>query len=357
MQGALTQALDGDGHRCHADERVQIMIESGDGWFVADSAGMAQGPLTRAQLQALRDAGTVSDEHLVWTLREAEWVPLRRALGIRYASADLPGSGKSQAARAPATELAQPPKSAATTPPAARAKPPAGKAPLPGTGPAQPSDDWRKSLHGKSPAAVADALLASAKSGQIAEKRERAAEGLRRLVARQIDLAVLGGIGWALLSVIGLRLGLWTLGSPQSELQEFGFFVPALLLLAALPLEAVAVGLSGYTPGRLLLGLRVVDRMGSAPGLNLGWQRAVRVALLGQALLIMPFSLVAYGVAFAGLVGSGRTHWDRALNLTIRSTPLSANRWSAALFGLAIAWSLWYQGVWMRLAYEALLAL
>lgn len=331
------------------------MIESGDGWFVADDAGMAQGPYTRAQLQALRDSRAVSDDHLVWTLREAEWVPLRRALGIRYASADLPVSAKSQAARAPASEREPPAKSPAKTPPAARAKPPQGKAPLPGTGPAQPSDDWRKSLQGKSPAAVADALLVSAKTGAIAEKRERAAQGLRRLVARQIDLAVLGGIGWAVLSVIGLRLGLWTLNSPQVEVAQFGFFVPALLLVAALPLEAVAVGLSGYTPGRLLLGLRVVNRQGSAPGLGLGWQRASRVALLGQALLIMPFSLVAYGFAFARLVTDGRTQWDRALDLRISSTPLTANRWWAALAVLAIAWSLWFEGVWMRLAYEALL--
>lgn len=333
------------------------MIESGDGWFVADSEGLAQGPFTRVQLQALRDSGKVADENLVWTLRESEWVPLRRALGIRYASADLPNAGKTEAPRSPPAAESRAQKTAArkSPPPTTKAVP--GAPPLPGTGPARPDDDWRRSLHGKSPAAVADALLNSARSGELAEKRERAAQGLRRLLARQIDLAVLGGIGWALLSVIGLRLGLWTLGSPKVELQEFGFFVPALLLLAALPLEAVALGLTGYTPGRLLLGLRVVDRNGAAPGLNLGWQRAGRVALLGQALLIMPFTLVAYGFAFAGLVGTGRTHWDRALNLSIRSTPLTSNRWWAALAVLVIAWSLWFDGVWMRLAYEALLTL
>ena len=323
------------------------MIESGDGWFVADSEGLAQGPFTRAQLQALRDEGKVADDNLVWTLREAEWVPLRRALGIRYASADLPQAGKSQGARSPARS----PEQTAKTPATSRASP----ALLPGTSPVRPSDDWRRSVHGSSPAAAADALLAAAKSGEIAEKRERAAQGLRRLLARQIDLALLGGIGWALLSVIGLRLGLWSLGSPQQELATFAFFVPALLVLAALPLEAVAVGLSGYTPGRALLGLQVVDHSGKAPGLNIGWQRAIRVALLGQAFLIMPLQLVAWGFAFAGLVGSGRTHWDRALNLTIRSTPLSANRWSAALAALAIAWALWFEGLWMRLAYELLL--
>lgn len=333
------------------------MIESGDGWFVADREGLAQGPFTRAQLQALRDNGTVADDNLVWTLREAEWVPLRRALGIRYASADLPQAGKSPPARTTAPVAAPSPEPAAKSSSATRPAQRPSKAPLPGTAPVRPSDDWRPSLQGKSPAAVADALLTAAKTGQIAQKRDLAAQALRRLIARQIDLAVLGGIGWALLSVIGFRLGLWSLGSPKIELETFAFFVPALLVLAALPLEAVAIGLSGFTPGRALLGLRVVNRSGKAPGLNIGWQRAGRVALLGQAFLIMPFNLVAYGIAFAGLVGNGRTHWDRALDLSIRSTPLSANRWSAALAVLVVAWALWLEGVWMRLAFELLLAL
>ena len=50
------------------------MIESGDGWFVADNNGLARGPLSRAELQALRESGKIGDEHLVWTLRQAEWV-------------------------------------------------------------------------------------------------------------------------------------------------------------------------------------------------------------------------------------------------------------------------------------------
>ncbi|MCB1613144.1 MAG: DUF4339 domain-containing protein, partial [Xanthomonadales bacterium] len=66
------------------------MIESGDGWFVADREGQATGPLTRPQLLELREQGKIGDQHLVWTLRQAEWVPLRRALGMGASAADAP---------------------------------------------------------------------------------------------------------------------------------------------------------------------------------------------------------------------------------------------------------------------------
>ena len=315
------------------------MIESGDGWFVADQHGVAQGPLTRAELQSMRETGRIGDDHLVWTLRESEWVPLRRALGLQ--------STASSAQPAPRPPVSKPTSRA----PDAKA-PKAGKAPLPGTAPVRPADDWRLVVGKQPPAAVAEALLSAGKTAELAEKRERAVQGVRRLLARSIDLTLLGGIGWALLAMIGLRSGLWELNNPRVELQGFAMLVPALLVLAALPLEAVMVGLSGYTPGRWLLGLRVVDRHGTAPGVTIGFHRATRVALIGQAFLIFPFSLIAYGVAFGSLLTSGRTHWDKALDLHIRTAPLSPNQWWIALVALGISSALWVDGLWMRLAYE-----
>lgn len=324
------------------------MIESGDGWYVADRDGNAQGPLTRSELQGLRDAGRIGDDHLVWTLREAEWVPLRRALGVRAAE---PAAAAPPKAPAKASSRAAAAGKPGTTPkPIAKAR----GAPIPGTAPI-PADDWRRSPGKPSPAAVAEALLAAGKSAGLAEKRERAALALRRLLARSIDLMLLGGIGWGLLSAFGWRAGLYQLGSPQAELQDFEFFVPMLMVIAALPLEALLVGVFGHTPGRMLLGLRVVRRNGASPGIATALQRAGRVALMGQALLILPFSLIAMGMGFAALVQTGRTHWDRVLDLDVVSTPISTNRWWAALAALAIASALWIDGAWMRLAQELLL--
>lgn len=324
------------------------MIESGDGWFVADQQGTAQGPLTRSELQAMREKGQIGDDHLVWTVRESEWVPVRRALGLRSTAPGAQPSPKPPVQaqhQASATKTASPP----------RQTPQPGSAPLPGTAPARASDDWRRPPGKPAPAAIAEALMSTARAQELTEKRERAIEALRRFLSRSIDLAVLGGIGWALLSAVGLRFGFWELDSPQQELEAFALFVPALMALATLPLEGLLVGSFGYTPGRLLLGLRVVDRNGSAPGISLGFQRAGRVALIGQALLIFPFSLVAYGLGFAALVQKGRTHWDQALDLHVRSKPLSPNQWWLALAALFVGYALWVDGLWMRLAYELLL--
>lgn len=330
------------------------MIESGDGWYVADSDGLAQGPLTRAALQALRDAGKIGDDHLVWTLRQAEWVPLRRALGIKSAAA-------SDAARPPSaapTRPAQPSGKAAKPKPEAKSKPKAAAArtpPMPGTAPIA-RDDWRQPVGKQAPAAVAAALLAAGKDQDLAVRRERATQGLRRLLARSVDLALLGGIGWAALSLIGIKLGAWLLMAPQAEFAQSSIIAVIVLVLAALPLEAALVGISGYTPGRLLLGIRVVNAHGGAPGISIGFNRAARVALYGQALLVFPFMLVTYGIAFASLVGKGRTHWDQALSLSIRSTPLSPNQWWAGLAAAGVAWALLMGGFWMRIALQILTA-
>ncbi len=326
------------------------MIESGDGWFVADQHGTAQGPLTRAELQSMRDSGRIGDDHLVWTLRESEWVPLKRALGLRSTAPSAQPSPKpspQESSRAASERQAAAQVKSKSKPPPL----------LPGTAPVRPADDWRQAAGRQAPAAVAEALLTAAKAGSLAEKRERASVALRRFLARSIDLALLGGIGWALLSAIGLRFGIWELGNPQLELENLAVFVPALLALATLPLEALLVGRLGYTPGRLLLGLRVVDRNGSAPGISLGFQRAGRVALIGQALLIAPFNLVAYGIAFATLVNSGRTHWDQSLHLQVQAKPIPTIQWWVALALLGVAWALWFDGFWMRLAQELMLRL
>jgi hypothetical protein len=318
------------------------MIESGDGWFVADQHGTAQGPLTRGELQSMRDSGRIGDDHLVWTLRESEWVPLKRALGLRSTAPSAQPSprpppqesSRAASARQAAAEVK------------AKANP---RAPLPGTAPVRPADNWRQVAGKQAPAAVAEALLSAAQSGELAEKRERAGVALRRFLARSIDLALLGGIGWALLSAIGLRTGIWQLNGPQAEIEDFALFPPTLMALATVPLEAILVGIGGYTPGRWLLGLRVVDHRGLAPGFNVGFQRAGRVALLGQALLIAPFNLVANGIAFAALMKNGRTHWDQALNLQVQNKPISLIRWWVGLAVLVSAWALWFDSFWMRL--------
>lgn len=315
-----------------------------EGWYVADAEGNARGPFTQAQLQTERDAGRVRDEHLVWTLRLSEWVPLKRAFGGQTAAEKAATPAQPQPAAAP-----KPVKSAAK-PARPQAKSPPSRAPLPGTSPARMSDDWRESAGKPAPARLAEALLAAGKDKEQARNRERVGESVRRWLARQIDTVLLGGIGWALLALLGHRFGFWSLGYPSLELAQMPVIAVIVLVLAALPLEAVLVGLLGRTPGRALLGLRVTDVHGAAPGLRAGAERAARVALYGQAMLVFPFFIFAYAVAGGSLVKNGRTHWDQALGLLVRSEPINANRWWTALVVLAVGWAMFLGDGWMKLA-------
>lgn len=315
-----------------------------EGWYVADADGNARGPFTQAQLQAERDAGRVRDEHLVWTLRLSEWVPLKRAFGGQTAAEKAATPVQPQPAPAP-----KPAKSAAAKPARPKAQSTPSKAPLLGTSPVRSSDDWRESAGKAAPGKLPGSLLIGGDGRELARNRERVGEAVRRWLARQIDTLLLGGLGWALLSAIGWKTGMWSLASPSDELASAPLVALVVLVLGAVPLEALLVGLSGVTPGRALLGLRVINAHGSAPGLRLASERAVRVALYGQALLLFPFLLFAYIFAGGSLIKNGRTHWDQALGLRVGTSAISARQWLITPVMLLLAWAMFIEDSWMRL--------
>ncbi len=325
------------------------MIESGDGWFVADREGQAAGPLSRAQLLEMREQGKIGDQHMVWTLRQAEWVPLRRALGMGGSAADAPPKPPTSRPSAARSSNKPAAKAARSGDSQKRSGGQANEVPAHRKGPA-----WSElSTHKAEAVAATESLLkADQRKALTAQSQERAGEALRRFLARKIDLALLGGISWALVSIIGIRSGAWLLSTPEQEMQQSAIAALILLLVLALPLEALLLGLSGYTPGKWLLGLRVVDGRGAAPGVSTALQRATRVALAGQALLILPFVLFTYAIAFGKLSNNGLTAWDQTLGLKVQRTPLSSNQWWLALAALVFTWAMVLNGVWMRIAYE-----
>lgn len=320
------------------------MTDAAEGWFVADAQGLARGPLSRAQLQAEREAGHIGDEHLVWTLALAEWVSLRRALGAAAAGA----------AAAPAPAAIPTPAAEARSQTAKKKPRPPAAGVLPGTGPARPGDNWRERSGGKPLGALAQQAAEVARTRELQDKQARAGQALRRWLARQLDTALLGGVGWALLAVLGWKLGSWSLDAPSVAWRGNFLLALILLVIAAVPLEAVLVGLTGVSPGRALLGLRVIGPGGGPPGLLRAGERAARVALYGQGLLVFPFVLVGHVIAFGLLAKDGRTHWDRVLDLQIRTQPIAAQRWLIVLGLLGGAWAMFLGDGWMRLAVELL---
>lgn len=69
-------------------------------------------------------------------------------------------------------------------------------------------------------------------------------------------------------------------------------------------------------------------------------------------MLVFPFLIFAYAVAGGSLIKNGRTHWDQALGLLVRTQPVGANQWWTALVVLALAWAMFIGDGWMKLAAE-----
>jgi uncharacterized RDD family membrane protein YckC len=329
-----------------------------DVWFVAAADGSARGPFARSRLHAMRSAGEIADDQLVWTLTLAEWIPLKRALGnlvslsavnASQARASAQAAQNGQPAPAPARPAqAKPAQSKATQ----------SKANQPPRAPQTPARSAAPVAKSTPPAAAAgallrgEALLSAAAASSGAARGTRLMEGVRRFLARLIDLLFLGGIGWAVLSVVGLQFGLWNLYTPNLEFHNAPILAYVVLVLAALPLEILMLGVSGYTPGKALLGIRVLTGAGTTMGLPVAFRRALAVLVRGQALLIPPFHLFAWGIAWGSLIQEGRTVWDKDDNLQVQLIPIDAQRWGAGLIAVVLAGAALASGLWIRLLWE-----
>src|SRR6187402_2761414 len=52
------------------------MSANNDGWYVADSEGNTEGPMSRAELEERRLRGAFPSDALAWHLDQSEWRPL-----------------------------------------------------------------------------------------------------------------------------------------------------------------------------------------------------------------------------------------------------------------------------------------
>jgi uncharacterized RDD family membrane protein YckC len=207
--------------------------------------------------------------------------------------------------------------------------------------------------------AQAQALKAAFAGGRIpaaaattasAESAAHAALALRRFFARAIDTFTLGMFAAVLAWVVLRRIG-----GPFAGL---GPEVPLLMLLAVVsmvPLEALALTMAGTTPGKALLGVRVVASGGARPSFAQAFRRARNVAWRGMGLGIPMIALFTAIFAFARLVNKGHTHWDHANQLETRSLgPFSGKRWQLALAVLIGAFVLLTSSFWPELARRVL---
>ncbi len=90
-----------------------------------------------------------------------------------------------------------------------------------------------------------------------------------------------------------------------------------LAALGMMLLDAPCTKLWGRTPGKILLGLRVVSADGSPISWSRAWHRALLVWARGRFLGIPVLFLVTSAIAMRGVARTGRASWDEATRTNV----------------------------------------
>jgi uncharacterized RDD family membrane protein YckC len=311
-----------------------------DDWYVAGPDGEAIGPLSRLELAQRLARGAFHREALAWHVDHAEWQPVARAVA---------GQG------ALSTQQPSPPPPSRRDPDAPRPPPPAQNRSTQDkvARETQQLRELRERLSG-STAQIARSKATAAKevaAGLGADAAKTAAlmqQSVRRLLARLFDLTTLGifagAIGWGLANAIEPDGTLYSAPEPMALLW-LGLFL-------WVPIEGALLGAAGTTPGKALLGLRVVSPTGGKPSLAAAWSRAVTVLWRGMGLGIPPLTVLGIVVGGVQTIQQGSAPWDRKLGLEVQAEPFDNRRWQIAIAGLVIALILLANGVWTSIAQQ-----
>lgn len=314
-----------------------------DDWYVAGPDGEAIGPLSRLELAQHAARGAFGSDALAWHVEHAEWMPLVRAVSGQGALSTQQPSSPPPARREPEPSRGErrppPPAKAAAGDRAARE--------------AQQLRELRERLAtstaqaGRSMGTVA-AGTGTGKDADAAKTAALLQQCVRRLLARIFDLTTLGAfagaIGWGLANAIGPDGTLYSAPEPMALLW-LGLFL-------WVPIEGALLAAVGTTPGKALLGLRLVGPTGGKPGIAAAWSRAVTVLWRGMGLGIPPLTVLGILVGGVQTLNQGAAPWDRTLGLEVRAEAFDNRRWQLAIAGLVIALALLANGLWTSIAQE-----
>lgn len=229
------------------------------------------GPVTEADLVARLNSGEINGQTLIWTEGQDGWLPL---------ATRLPGLTGS----APAIS---------------------NEAPLPGpvAPPPAPADRSATTQAGWTEAPKAPAG---------ADWTDTQPHPWRRYFARQMDSLFLGIFaGMVVFMIVGAfwpdvaQRALTGLEGPLGQ-----FLLGTGMQLAMMPISAVFVGLTGFTPGKWLFGVRVLGEDGRPIGVTRALAREFGVFILGFGLGLPLISLVALLTAHGRLQARKITIWD-----------------------------------------------
>ncbi len=155
---------------------------------------------------------------------------------------------------------------------------------------------------------------------------------VQRTLARLVDLALVAACLPYTMALLGLdSLPEWAL-----------LLVPAALAaLCLIPLEALALSLTGATPGKALLRVMVVTPSGSGPGPFAALKRSAAAAFAGWGAGLRPFSWLLGGLWILRLGKGIEAPWDRIAGT--RSIPRACPGWRLLTAGAVIVGSWIFQ--------------
>ncbi|HEX5776211.1 MAG TPA: RDD family protein [Caulobacteraceae bacterium] len=158
-------------------------------------------------------------------------------------------------------------------------------------------------------------------------------EAFARFLARSVDsiialpMSVLAIILITALTGMSDALAEWSRTSVVGGLVvNFGLIIAGHMLY-----DLACTRMYGRTPGKWLMGLRIVSNESGKPTLKAAAIRTFLVWTVGLGLAIPFVTLVAGIFGLVSLERNGVTFWDRKAGLKIEKRPVGPLRWGAAL--------------------------
>lgn len=121
----------------------------------------------------------------------------------------------------------------------------------------------------------------------------------------------------------------WISGTGQTTAIFWGVVAWALALFLFPLVEASIISAFGTTPGKALMGIRVLGEDGGKLGFGASYSRSLQSYIVGLGAGIPLVSFVAGIVAFMNLTRNGEVSWDGPVNY--RTRPVNPLRWGVGI--------------------------
>ena len=280
-----------------------------DRWYYLDNETTV-GPFSWVRLKGLASASLIQADTLIWREGTNDWRPFQSAEREMSRPPPLPSEGRIVA-------------SAPVQPVSDDAR---GRAPLP----RRDVDATPGQANETSASRVGPYRGAADRRGW----KELPVSPWRRYFARMLDTTLNGAVGFTILG-----FGFYAFAPLSAE----AFFESAaanrivdvfLTTLIAVPINAILIGLTGSTLGKVLFGVKVVDKQLKPIGLMKSFVRELRVWTSGMGLGIPLINLIMLVTSFNHLQKTGVTFWDSRGGLIVLHRPVAALQYCLYIVGV-----------------------